>query len=180
MTCFASRLPSEKEYLFMKRIARAACLSCFASVLRLAGNWSGWLVSAKCYTSLDHNRNDERRSWDQNLAIRYCTPDKDARSFAVVPEDGLPVHFDSAANEKAAELPLSLGEHFVYFVNVTSERQLEYNESGLSQVYIETDRARLLCERRFRGLLSHSILLENIPRGDVPEFSIDPERIRMS
>ena len=106
----------------MKVIVRAACLSCFASMLCLAGNWSGWLVSARCYTSMDNNRNENRVSWDQNLAIRYCTPDKDTRSFAVVPQDGSPVNFDSAGNEKAAELPLSLGKHFVYFVKVASEK----------------------------------------------------------
>jgi hypothetical protein len=106
----------------MKVIVRAACLSCFASMLCLAGNWSGWLVSAKCFTSMDHNRNDIERSWDGNLVVRYCTPDKDTKSFAVVQQDGSPFHLDSAGNEKAAGLPLSLGKHFVYFVRVATER----------------------------------------------------------
>jgi hypothetical protein len=61
-------------------------------------------------------------SWDQNLAIRYCTPDKDTKSFTVVRNDGSPFKFDSAGNQKAAELPLSLGKHFVYFVRVASEK----------------------------------------------------------
>jgi len=106
----------------MRLIARAACLSCFASMLCLAGDWSGWLVSARCFASMDHNRNDTEKSWDGNLAIRYCTPDKDTHSFAVVREDGSPFNFDSAGNEKAAELPLSLGKHFVYFVKVATEK----------------------------------------------------------
>jgi len=106
----------------MKVIVRALCLSCFASTLCLAGDWSGWLVSAKCFASMDNNRNDTEKSWDGNLVIRYCTPDKDTKSFAVVREDGLPFTFDSAGNEKAAQLPLSLGKHFVYFVKVASER----------------------------------------------------------
>jgi len=106
----------------MKVIARALCLSCFASTLCLAGDWSGWLVSAKCFASMDSNRTDTEKSWDENLAIRYCTPDKDTKSFAVVREDGSPFTFDSAGNEKAAQLPLSLGKHFVYFVRVASER----------------------------------------------------------
>jgi hypothetical protein len=69
---------------------------------------------------MDHSRNDTEKSWDGNLAIRYCTPDKDTHSFAVVREDGSAFNFDSAANEKAAALPLSLGKHFVYFVKVAS------------------------------------------------------------
>jgi hypothetical protein len=106
----------------MKVIARAAFLSCFATTLCLASNWSGWLVSAKCFESMDHNRNDIARSSDENLMIRYCTPDKDTKSFAVVREDGTPFRFDSSGNEKAAGLPLSPGRHFVYFVLVSTER----------------------------------------------------------
>lgn len=106
----------------MKVIARALCLSCFASTLCLAGDWSGWLVSAKCFASMDNNRNDTEKSWDGNLVIRYCTPDKDTKSFSFVRNDGEHFAFDSAGNEKAAQLPLSLGKHFVYFVKVASER----------------------------------------------------------
>ena len=106
----------------MKVIARAACLSSFASVLCLAGSWSGWLVSAKCFASMDANRNSERMRWDQNLAIRYCTPDKDTKSFTVVLEDGPLFKFDSAENQKAAERQLSLGKHFLYFVRVATPR----------------------------------------------------------
>jgi hypothetical protein len=106
----------------MKVIARAACLSCFASMLCLAGDWSGWLVSSKCFASMDSNRSDTEKSWDGNLVVRYCTPDKDTKSFAVVRQDGSPFNFDSAGNEKAATLPLSLGKHFVYFVKVATEK----------------------------------------------------------
>ena len=88
----------------------------------LAGDWSGWLVSAKCFASMETNTNEAMASWDENLMIRYCTPDKDTKSFAIVREDGTPFRFDSAGNEKAAQLPLSLGKHFVYFVKVASER----------------------------------------------------------
>ena len=106
----------------MKVIARAACLSCFASMLCLAGDWSGWLVSAKCFASMDANRNDIERSWDANLVVRYCTPDKDTKSFVLMRNDDAPFTFDSAGNEEAAELPLSAGKHFVYFVRVATEK----------------------------------------------------------
>jgi hypothetical protein len=106
----------------MKVIARAACLSSFASMLCLAGDWSGWLVNAKCIASMNANSNDIERSMDENLRVRYCTPDKDTKSFAVVRNGDLPFKFDSAGNEKAAGLPLSLGKHFVYFVKVSTEQ----------------------------------------------------------
>jgi hypothetical protein len=106
----------------MKVIARAACLTCFASVLCLAGDWSGWLVSAKCFASMDANRNDIENSSDANLVVRYCTPDKDTKSFVVMRNDDAPFKFDSAGNEKAGALPLSLGKHFVYFVKVSTEK----------------------------------------------------------
>ncbi len=106
----------------MKVIARAVCLSSFASMLCLAGDWSGWLVSAKCFASMDANHNDIERSRDENLVVRYCTPDKDTKSFAVVRNDDAPVTFDSVGNEKASGLPLSPGKHFVYFVTVSTEK----------------------------------------------------------
>jgi hypothetical protein len=106
----------------MKVIVRAACLSGFASMLCLAGDWSGWLVSAKCFASMEGNQNDIDRSRDGNLMVRYCTPDKDTKSFVVMRNDDSPFKFDSAGNEKASELPLSPGKHFVYFVKVSTER----------------------------------------------------------
>ena len=72
--------------------------------------------------SMDDNRNDIERGWDANLVVRYCTPDKDTKSFVVMRNDDAPFTFDSAGNEEAAELPLSPGKHFVYFVQVSTEK----------------------------------------------------------
>ena len=103
-------------------ILRTVGLSCLASVLGVAGTTSGWLVDSKCYASMLDNRNDAEVSWDGNLAIRYCTPDKKTKSFAVVRwDDGSHFEFNPAGNEKAAELPLSAEKKFVYRVNVTGE-----------------------------------------------------------
>ena len=146
----------------MKVIARAACLCCFASMLCLAGDWSGWLVSAKCFASMDANRNDIERSWDGNFVVRYCTPDKDTKSFAVMRQDDSPIAFDSAGNEKAAELPLSLGNTSCissrYRPN-NSGTQLKSKELRLSRVYLAMDPAHLVCDK---------------PRG-----GIDPQTIRL-
>jgi hypothetical protein len=103
-------------------ILRTVGLSCLASVLGVAGTTSGWLVDSKCYASMLDNRNAAEVSWDGNLAIRYCTPDKKTKSFAVVRwDDGSNFNFNPAGNEKAAELPLSADKKFVYRVNVTGE-----------------------------------------------------------
>ena len=121
MTCFVSRFLCEKKYLCESNCAGCLPLQ-FCSVLCLAGSWSGWLVSAKCFASMDANHNDTDRSRDGNLMVRYCTPDKDTKSFTLVRNDDSPFKFDSAGNEKAAALPLSLGKHFVYFVKVSTEK----------------------------------------------------------
>lgn len=106
----------------MKLILRTVCLSCLASVLGLAGTTWGWLVDSKCYDSMLDNRNAAEVSWDGNLAIRYCTPDKKTKSFAVVRwDDGLNFNFSPVGNEKAAALPLSADKNFVYRVNITGE-----------------------------------------------------------
>jgi hypothetical protein len=106
----------------MALILRFACLSCLASMLGFAGTLSGWLVDAKCYASMLDNRNAPEVSWDGNLAIRYCTPDKKTRSFSVVRwDDGSNFNLNPAGNEKAAELPLSTEKKFVYRVNLTGE-----------------------------------------------------------
>ena len=106
----------------MKVILQAVCLSCLASVLGLAGTTSGWLVDAKCYASMLDNRNAPEVSWDGNLAIRFCTPNKKTHSFAVVrSDDASNFNLNPVGNEKAAQLPLSAGKKFVYRVDVTGE-----------------------------------------------------------
>jgi len=106
----------------MKVVLRTVCLSCLASVLGLAGTTSGWLVDSKCYASMLDNRNAEQVSWDGNLAIRYCTPDKKTKSFAFVRwNDGSHFTFNSAGNEKTIGLHLTADKKFVYRVNVSGE-----------------------------------------------------------
>jgi hypothetical protein len=115
----------------MTIILRTVFLSCLASVLGLAGTISGWLVDSKCYASMLDNRNAGEVSWDGNLAIRYCTPDKKTKSFAVVRwDDGSNFNFNPAGNEKAAELPLSADKKFVYRVNITGETRRNTVEAG--------------------------------------------------
>jgi hypothetical protein len=101
----------------MTLILKLAFLSCFASMLSFAGSWTGWLVDSKCYASLLFNRNAGEVSWDGNMEIRYCTPEKKTKSFSVVRwDDGSNFKLDPAGDEKASELPLSPRKQFVYLV----------------------------------------------------------------
>ena len=104
----------------MTLVLRLACLWCLAS-LSFAMNISGWLVSSKCFASVEGNRGDipSYVNWDLNGAIRYCSPNKKTKSFTVVEQnDGLPFKFDAAGNEKALALGLNASKEFAYMVKV--------------------------------------------------------------
>ena len=108
----------------MTRILQLTCLSFLASVLSFAANMSGWLVDSKCYTSMEFNRSEppSYTNSDGNLPIRYCSPAKKSKAFAIVrQDDGLAFKFDPAGNEKAMDLGVNASSKFVYFVNVTGE-----------------------------------------------------------
>jgi hypothetical protein len=104
----------------MTLILRFACLLCLISTLSSAESLSGWLVNSKCFSSMERNRGDVPSyvNWDENGAIRYCSPTKKTRSFAIVRQkDGLPFQFDASGNEKAIDLGL-IGKKFAYLVKV--------------------------------------------------------------
>jgi hypothetical protein len=110
----------QKEYVFMTLILRFACLSCLISTLSFAESLSGWLVNSKCFSSIERNRGDVPSyvNWDENGAIRYCSPTKKTKSFAIVRQnDGLPFKLDAAGNEKAIDLGLN-DKKFAYLVKV--------------------------------------------------------------
>ena len=113
----------------MKLIVRFTCLSFLISTLSFAETLSGWLVNSKCFSSIERNRGDipSYVNWDLNGAIRYCSPNKHTKSFAVVRQnDGLPFRFDAAGNEKAIGLGVNAGKKFAYLVKVdgaTSRRE---------------------------------------------------------
>ena len=105
----------------MKLILRFAFLSCVISTLCFAESLSGWLVNSKCFSSIERNRGDVPSyvNWDVNGAIRYCSPTKKTKSFAIVSQnDGLPFKFDAAGNEKAIDLGVNASRKFGYLVRV--------------------------------------------------------------
>jgi hypothetical protein len=90
-----------------------------------AGSWSGYLVDSKCY----QNEEDNRNPWDTNpdvsrdkdLELRLCPPNAKTKSFALVQRNWVSLKFDSAGNEKAAELVRKVGKKAVFPVTVAGE-----------------------------------------------------------
>jgi hypothetical protein len=87
-------------------VTRLLTLFCLVSGFGFAGTWSGTLVDAKCYKTLEQNHNlyDSTVDRDLDLEIRLCTPKAKTHSFAIVQPDGADVTLDSTGNAKAAEL----------------------------------------------------------------------------
>ncbi len=77
--------------------------------LQLAGeNWSGTLVDADCYASLERNRppNDTLSDVNRDRAtqIRYCRPTAKTKSFALVDFNGQSKRLDSNGSDQARQL----------------------------------------------------------------------------
>jgi hypothetical protein len=68
--------------------------------------WTGPLVDAKCYGSLENNTGPDTPyvSRDFTGMIRYCSPKVKTTSFAVVQSGGIPLRLDERGNAQAAEL----------------------------------------------------------------------------
>ncbi len=109
----------------MKFTIRLAALFCWSAVLSIAGSWSGNLVDSKCYANEERNVNptDTLTSVDRdgNLEIRYCSPNKKTKSFALVQPDGQSFNLDMAGNAKAAELVRKTGKRSPFDVAISGE-----------------------------------------------------------
>lgn len=108
--------------MFALRVAASLVLS---SALSFAGNWSGVLVDAKCFSSEERNVNPTDTltnvDRDRNLEIEYCSPRTKTKSFAVVQRNGLSFYLDSAGNAQAVELVRKTGKKSVFPVVITGE-----------------------------------------------------------
>jgi hypothetical protein len=67
--------------------------------------WSGLLVDAGCFRSVEdnHNVSDSPVLKDVGLEVRLCHPKVKTHSFAIVQSDGQAVALDSAGNTQAAQ-----------------------------------------------------------------------------
>jgi len=104
-------------------ILRLVSLCCLTSMLGFAGSWSGVLVDSKCYASRLNDRSDTPSwvNWDRGLAVRYCSPNKKTRSFAIVQQDGWTYKLDPAGNEKALALLQRKDKNSLYVVAIKGE-----------------------------------------------------------
>ena len=105
---------------------RLVALLSLASALGLAATWSGALVDANCFRSLENNKNPQDSlssvDRDRGAEIVYCTPTLKTKSFAVVILDsGISFKLDPSGDAKAAELVREIGRHPHFMVDVSGE-----------------------------------------------------------
>ena len=79
-----------KNEALITSIIRFSSLFSLASVLAVAGTWSGLLVDAGCFRSAEdnHNVSDSPVLKDVGLEVRLCHPKLKTHSFAIVQSDG--------------------------------------------------------------------------------------------
>ena len=91
-----------KNETLIPSIMRFLSLFSLASVLAVAGTWSGFLVDSGCFQSAEENHNvsDSAVLRDVGLEVRVCHPKVKTHSFAIVQSDSgslLPVVLSESA-----------------------------------------------------------------------------------
>ncbi len=89
--------------------------------------WTGPLVDAKCYGSLENNTGPDSPYVDRdfNGMIRYCSPKVKTTSFAVVQSGGIPLRLDERGNVQAAGLVSNTTKNRTLIVSVMGEKVRE-------------------------------------------------------
>jgi hypothetical protein len=109
----------------MEFCLRIAALFCFSSALMFAETWSGSLVDSKCFAREERNVNPTDTlthvDRDVNLEIRFCSPRRGTKSFALIQSDGTIFPLDSAGNAKAVELVQKTGRKSPLHVTIGGE-----------------------------------------------------------
>lgn len=110
----------------MKFTIPLALLFSLSAATAFAETWSGMLVDSKCYAAEVRNVNptdtETAVDRDKGSEIRYCTPKRKTKSFAVVKPDGRALRFDSVGDAKASAYVQAAGKQRLYEVAVTGER----------------------------------------------------------
>ena len=111
---------------------RLAALLFAVSTLGFAGNWSGYLVDAKCYHSELTNVSQDATSVsrDMGMALSQCLPKASTRKFAVVIYDWTSVKLDPYANEQAVQIVQHVPKHSLICVTVRGSRIEHHTVSG--------------------------------------------------
>lgn len=107
------------------RLTILALLFSLSAASAFSETWSGMLVDSKCYAAEQRNVNpmdtETAVDTDKGYEIRYCTPKRKTKSFAVVERYGPALRFDSAGNAKAAAYMQSARKQSMYAVAVTGQ-----------------------------------------------------------
>jgi hypothetical protein len=108
----------------MKPIARAAALLNLIATLGFATTWTGPLVDAKCYASLENNTGPDSSYVDRDFTgiIRYCSRKAKRTSFAVVQPGGISLRLYERGNSQAAELVRNTDQKRILIVSVVGEK----------------------------------------------------------
>ncbi len=111
-----------KNEALIASILRFLSLFSLASVLAIAGTWSGLLVDSGCFRSAEdnHNVSDSPVLRDVGVEVRVCHPKVKTHSFAIVQSDGEAEALDSAGNTQAAQL-VRQGLESPWYVTVNGE-----------------------------------------------------------
>jgi hypothetical protein len=109
----------------MSLVIRLAAILAVAASAGLAETWSGPLVDSKCYGAEQRNVNptDTQAYADSDIGyeIRYCSPSRKTKFFAIVGEYGDRLKFDASGNAKAAALVQNLRKPHQIEVAVSGE-----------------------------------------------------------
>jgi hypothetical protein len=108
----------------MKLMIRLRWLLGLVGTLCFAATWSGPLVDAKCYASLENNTGPDSTYVARDFAgmIRYCSPTAKTKSFAVVEQGGIPVALDPQGNAQAAQFVRKTGKKGIVLAQVVRQK----------------------------------------------------------
>jgi hypothetical protein len=123
----------------MKLIIRLAGLLSLAGTLSFATTWSGVLVDARCYASMQGNTRSTLFYVDRdtNWIVRYCAARPKTARFVVVPVDGSSFPLDSNGNAQASSLVRKVGKRRLLVVQVAGVkkgRDIKVNTVKLTRV----------------------------------------------
>lgn len=85
--------------------------------------WSGVLVDAKCYDSMERNVNPFEPYVDHELDARYCRPSAHTKLFAILQDDWTLVKLHPAANTQVMDLVHQARKKVFIGARVTGELQ---------------------------------------------------------
>lgn len=108
---------------YVKRPLRLTALFSLASVISLAGSWTGALVDSDCYDHLQANTSHDAGHTGTNnkKAIRYCAANGKTKSYAIIQSDGSRFNLDCTGQEKAIEQALKASNKAPHLVHITGD-----------------------------------------------------------